>query len=441
MLTAKQREYLCNCNKRWNIKGGAVRSGKTFLDYSVVIPQRIMRIHGPGAIVIMGHSRGSIEKNVLGPMRELYGENLVGTIGGTESRAMLFGQKVYCSGMGDATGVDRIKGMSIKYAYGDEVDSWSEQSFNMLKTRLDKPYSKFDGTYNPRSPNHWLKQFLDTATNIYHQHYTLWDNCTLDPDVAQAIADEQTGVYYDRYIKGLWTLAEGLIFDMFQRERHIVSSKERYYSEFVVGIDYGTYNPCVFVLLGRELERKRWVVVKEYYYNGREQPQKTDKQYADDFLQWIGDIPYKAIYVDPSAASFITELRQRGLVVKSAKNDVLPGINAVRNMLQKMQLVIQHNCTNTLNEVQEYVWDTQAGEKGNDAPLKNNDHCMDAIRYPVYSYIYKHEERRNDTKSDKGNIQDRIMAKYREKYTRTMAPGVQGGISLDPGKPYGNKKS
>ena len=146
-FTAKQREFLDNANHRWNIKEGATRSGKTYLDY-FVIPKRIRRVAGlPGLTVILGNTKGTLQRNVIEPLQDMYGTELVSSIR-SDNTAMLFGEKCYCLGADKANQVDRIRGASIKYCYGDEIATWHEDVFTMLKSRLDKPYSKFDGTLN-----------------------------------------------------------------------------------------------------------------------------------------------------------------------------------------------------------------------------------------------------------------------------------------------------
>ena len=173
-LSDKQKEFWNNCNCRWNIKSGATRSGKTYLDY-FLIPKRIRTTKGQGLIVILGNTKGTIERNILEPMRNIYGPKLVGNIS-SNNTVRLFGKKVYALGADKKNRVEVIQGAGIEYCYGDEITTWSEEVFQMLKSRLDKPNSCFDGTCNPDHPNHWFKQFLDSDADIYHQHYTIDDN-------------------------------------------------------------------------------------------------------------------------------------------------------------------------------------------------------------------------------------------------------------------------
>ncbi len=216
-LSRKQNEYIVNATHRWNIKSGAVRSGKSYVDTAFVIPFRIRERAGkPGLSVILGVSKESIERNVLQPMREIYTDKLVGTIN-SRNVARVCGEDVYCLGAEKVSQVAKIQGASIKYCYGDEIAKWNKEVFQMLKSRLDKPYSCFDGSCNPEHPTHWLKEFLDTPElDIYLQKYTIFDNPYLDEGFVGQLCKEYEGtIYYDRLILGLWKRAEGAIYKLF----------------------------------------------------------------------------------------------------------------------------------------------------------------------------------------------------------------------------------
>lgn len=215
-LSRKQIEYLDQANHRWNIKSGAVRSGKSFVDTAAVIPRRIIeRIGKPGITVILGVSRDTIERNVLEPMREIYTDKRVGTIN-SRNVVNLFGEEVYCLGAEKVSHVAKIQGASIKYAYGDEIAKWNNGVFQMLKSRLDKPYSCFDGSCNPEHPTHWLKQFIDSDIDLYLQEYTIFDNPHLDQTFVENLCTEYAGtIYYDRLILGKWKRADGAIYRKF----------------------------------------------------------------------------------------------------------------------------------------------------------------------------------------------------------------------------------
>ncbi len=216
-LSKKQVEYTKQSTHRWNIKSGAVRSGKSFVDTSAVIPVRIIeRLRKPGLTVILGVSRDTIERNVLQPLREIYTDKRVGTIN-SRNTAYLFGEEVYCLGAEKVSQVAKIQGSSIKYCYGDEIAKWNKEVFQMLKSRLDKPYSCFDGACNPEHPTHWLKEFIDNPElDIYLQKYTIFDNPFLPEEYVKQLCKEYEGtIYYDRLILGLWKRADGSIYKRF----------------------------------------------------------------------------------------------------------------------------------------------------------------------------------------------------------------------------------
>ncbi len=216
-LSKKQNEYIINATHRWNIKSGAVRSGKSFVDTAYIVPKRIRERDGlPGLNVIMGVSKESIERNVLQPMREIYTSDLIGNIN-NRNVARVCGEDVYCLGAEKVSQVAKIQGASIKYCYGDEIAKWNKEVFQMLKSRLDKTYSCFDGACNPEHPTHWLKEFIDNVElDIYLQKYTIFDNPFLDPEFVKQLCKEYDGtIYYDRLILGLWKRADGSIYKKF----------------------------------------------------------------------------------------------------------------------------------------------------------------------------------------------------------------------------------
>ena len=380
LLSQKQIEFCKKGNKRWNFKGGATRSGKTYLDFRWIIPIRIReRIGQDGLTVILGVTKSTIERNVLEPMRNIYGDSLVGTIS-SDNTAWLFGEKCYCLGAEKVSQVSKIRGASIKYCYGDEVADWSEEVFALLKSRLDKEYSCFDGTFNPQYPNHWLKRFLDSDADIFSQTYTIDDNPFIPDAFKENLKKEYAGtVFYDRYILGKWVLAEGVIYPMFG-DHCVTETKPREYDRYVVSMDYGIQNPTAMLLFGRC--EGVWYVVQEYYHSGREtNEQKTDQQYYDELVKLCVDKPIWRVIVDPSAASFIALVEQKKeFKIWDAKNAVLPGIQHTATALNEGLLKVNDCCKRTIQEFGLYSWDDKAGE---DKPIKQNDHAMDALRYFV----------------------------------------------------------
>ena len=372
-LTEKQMEYLQNCNHRWNVKTGATGSGKSFLDFTVTIPKRITAARGEGLLVLLGNTRGTLERNILEPMRTWW-PGQVGIIR-SDNTVELFGKKVYALGADNKKHVARIQGATFEYVYGDEVTTWSQDVFEMLKSRLRCEHSHFDGTCNPDNPEHWFKKFLDSDADIYQQSYVI-DDGVLPPKVVEELKKEYYGtVYYDRYILGLWRQADGLIYK-FGVENVIDSVPDR--GEYYISVDYGTLNPFSAGLWcwdGKTATR-----MKEYYYSGRDNRfNKTDEEYYIELEKLAGDLPIKFVIVDPSAASFIEVIKRHGKFhVKKAVNDVVPGIITTARYLQDGTIKIHRSCKDAIREFGLYRWDKDSTE---DKPIKENDHAMDEIRY------------------------------------------------------------
>lgn len=382
-LSHKQKEFIVNATHRYNLKVGAVRSGKSFGDMAYVIPSRIRERAGKqGLNFIIGVSTQTVERNVLQPMREIYTDKLVGNINSNTNIAQIFGEPVYCIGAEKQSQVAKLQGSSIKYCYGDEVAKWSQSVFDMLKSRLDKEYSCMDGSLNPESPNHWLKAFIDRVDiDMYLQHYTIFDNPFLPADFVEKLCTEYEGtVYYARYIKGEWAQAEGLIYPMW--ENAIAEPPENVKpSEYMLSLDYGTMNAFACLLWAKY--GQTWYAIKEYYYSGRTTgEQKTDEEYGADLDAFVGDLHDIRTIIDPSASSFIALLRKKNgkyRVVK-ADNNVSDGIRNTASCLKKGTIKISPTLRNWKSEIQGYVWDEKAGE---DTPVKIDDHLMDAMRYFV----------------------------------------------------------
>lgn len=378
-LTEKQLEYLQNCSHRWNVKTGATGSGKSFVDFTVTIPKRIEACRGEGLIVLLGNTRGTLERNILEPMRQWWPGN-VGMIR-SDNTVELFGKKVYALGADNKKHVARIQGATFEYVYGDEVTTWSEDVFQMLKSRLRCEHSHFDGTCNPDNPEHWFKHFLDSDADIYQQSYVI-DDGVLPPHIVAELKKEYAGtVYYDRYILGEWCQASGLIYTL--NDYNLVDTVPDG-GEYYISIDYGTLNPFSAGLWcwdGKTATRAR-----EYYYSGRdERSNKTDEEYYTELEKLAGELPVKSVIIDPSAASMIETIRRhKRFTVRKAVNDVLAGIATTARLLQDGTIRIHRCCKDAIREFKLYRWDEECTE---DRPVKDNDHAMDDTRYFVMTIL------------------------------------------------------
>jgi PBSX family phage terminase large subunit len=338
----------------------------------------------PGAVVLIGKTERTLQRNVIHPMRLRFGEDTVSDIHG-QGVVTIAGRDCYVVGANDERARTKIQGQGYILAYGDEVTTWAESFFTMLKSRLDKPESRFLGTCNPEGPYHWLKRdMIDRAgdLNVKHWHFTIDDNPFLAPEVVADLKREYAGVWYKRYILGLWVAAEGAVYDMFDPQTQVVKelpAMRRYW----VGIDYGTTNPTVFLLLGEGVDNCLYVCREWRWDSVAKSRQKTDAQYSADYRDWI-DVSPDWVFIDPSAASFINQLWQDGVKrIAPADNAVLDGIRATSSLLSAGRLKIHESCKGLIEEMSAYIWDKKAEERGEDKPLKTHDHGPDALRYAI----------------------------------------------------------
>lgn len=309
----------------------------------------------------------------------------------------------YIFGGKDERSQDLIQGITLAGLFCDEVALMPESFVNQATGRCSVEGSKFWFNCNPEGPYHYFKvNWIDRADekNLLYLHFTMDDNLSLSEKIKNRYRSMYSGVFYQRYILGLWVVAEGIIYDMFDKGKHAKNIID-FFSELLkrecyVSCDYGTQNATVFLMWNKGIGG-RWYCVREYYYSGREEKkQKTDEQFTKDMIDFIGDAKVRAIIVDPSAASFIAALREKGLPVLKAKNDVLDGIRMVARLLNEEKIIFSDSCKETLKEFASYVWDEKACERGEDAPVKANDHCMDATRYFCYTILSQRTARIKD---------------------------------------------
>lgn len=240
-LSHKQAEYIRNANHRWNLKIGATQCGKTHIDTRFVIPDRIIeRLGESGLVFIVGVSKGTIQRNVIEPLQEIWGNDLVTDIG-SNNISTIFGEKVYCIGAENIGMVRKYRGARIKYLYIDEIVDIHEEVFQILKSRLSFPYSCCDASGNPQSRTHYIKKFIESGADVYVQQYTLFDNPFLNKQTVDDMCKEYQGtVYYNRYILGQWCNAEGLIFQQIANDYSRFITKEVQLNSIIsIGIDWG----------------------------------------------------------------------------------------------------------------------------------------------------------------------------------------------------------
>ena len=380
------------------IADGAIRSGKT-ISMSLSFVMWAMHTFNGQNFAMCGKTIGSFRRNVLFWLKLMLksrgysvtdrrADNLILIRkGDAENYFYIFGGK-------DERSQDLIQGITLAGVFFDEVALMPESFVNQATGRCSVEGSKFWFNCNPDGPYHWFKlNWIDKRKEkqLLYLHFTMDDNLSLSEKIKIRYRNMYTGVFYKRYILGLWAMAEGIIYDMFSEAQHVkdpsIFENLLIDSNRYVSCDYGTQNATVFLLWEKGTDGV-WYCTKEYYYSGREEgKQKTDAEYADDLENWLDKMEIRAIIVDPAAASFIAELRKRGFKIIKAKNDVEDGIRLVATKLNLQKIVFSTTCINTIKEFASYIWDKKAAENGEDKPVKQYDHAMDAVRYFVYTIL------------------------------------------------------
>lgn len=379
----KQNQSYCEATHRFNIWVGAVSSGKTFASIERFIED--LKNGPPGDAMIIGVNRTSIQRNIL---THLYRRLCFPCPTEKAQKSILYGRDVWFVGAPDVSAVSTIQGSTLALAYVDEATNLPEPFWRMLESRLRVPGAKLLATCNPEGPAHWLKKdFIDKKElDLVYWNFCLEDNPILDEAYKQQLKASYTGMWYNRYILGEWALAHGAIYDCYDKDNEYENPYDNP-AYYIVGVDYGTTNATAAVLCA--VSPKRWpqiCVEAEYYYDSAKKGRsKTDQELVRDIKDFIGYKNISAIYVDPAAASLKIALRQSDLPVLDANNDVLLGIKICSKFIGGKNIRIHKSCTTLREHIQSYAWDAKAADRGEDKPVKKNDHILDALRYAVCS--------------------------------------------------------
>jgi len=389
------------------IADGAIRSGKT-VAMSLGFVFWAMDSFDEQNFIMAGKTIGSFRRNVLTNLKlmlssrgyrwkhHLAENTLEISRNGRTNYFYMFGGK-------DESSQDLIQGITAAGAFFDEVALMPESFVNQATGRCSVEGRKFWFNCNPAGPMHWFRTGWIENRNkkkLVYLHFTMDDNLSLSEAVKKDYRSMYAGVFFLRYIKGLWAVAEGLIYTMCTEQNYYTDEERpialKSIAQKYIAVDYGTTNPCVFLELWDD-GQTIWVD-REYRWDSRSEearrsqhPQKTDAQYADDMAEFMGTAPEDqcTIIVDPSAASFITELRNRGFYVKTGDNEVLDGIRVVATLLAQRNIRINKSCKGLRSEMQSYVWDEKAAERGEEKPVKQLDHGCDCLRYFCYTILPK----------------------------------------------------
>lgn len=397
MLSNRQTEYLQHCNHRWNIKVGATGSGKSWIDYAVVIAKRIMACRGEGAIVLMGNTRGTLCRNIIDPMRKIWGETLVGNLR-ADSTIMLFGKRAHVLGADNKKHVARIQGMTIEYAYGDEMTTWVQDVFEMLKSRLRCEHSHFDGTCNPDTPHHYIKTFLDSGADIYCQTSTIDDNPFLLPEFVTELKKEYAGtVYYQRFILGLWAAAEGTIYRLFADDPDRYTIDVAPPIQFaIIGVDFGgNGSATAFICNGITPGFREVVTLDEHYHKGVQSPQELERDFVGFVRRCQSKYRVYTAYCDSAEQTLIEGLRWAAVrerlpieVVNAIKGPINDRIRFYSALMGADRYKIMRHCKHLKEAFQTAVWSDK--DKTKDIRLDDgsrNIDSLDALEYSTEAFM------------------------------------------------------
>lgn len=382
------------------IADGAIRSGKT-LSMSLSYVMWAMDSFNGANFGMAGKTIGSFRRNVLTLLkvmllsrgyryRDRRADNLLEvTKDNVTNYFYIFGGK-------DESSQDLIQGITLAGMFFDEVVLMPESFVNQATGRLSETGSKMWFNCNPDGPYHFFKtEWIDKKEekNLVYLHFTMDDNLSLAEEIKERYRKMYSGVFYQRYILGLWTVAEGIIYDMFDEAKHVIHNAiKNLLPRTYISIDYGTQNATVFLMWQKGRDNK-WYCIDEYVHSGREErKQKTDSEYADDLEKFTKGYNIHEVILDPSAASFKAEVKKRGFRTRNARNDVVDGIRFTGTLLNESKIMFSSKCERTIKEFSSYTWDPKARKRGEDEPLQKEDHAMDAVRYFAYTVIAKSNE-------------------------------------------------
>lgn len=382
---------------------GAVRSGKTVSEALSFVLWSMNTFDGKN-FALCGKTVGGLRRNVLGPLKQMLkstgyiiedsrmeGCFCIGAIDKETKKKVT--NYYYIFGGKDESSQDLIQGITLAGVFLDEVALMPESFVNQATARCSVEGAKFWFSCNPNSPFHWFKkEWINKVTEkkVLYLHFTMDDNPSLSEEVKNRYKALYTGVFYKRYILGLWVAADGIVYPMFDPDVHAIQLKRNWTRIFVAG-DFGIQNATTFGIFGYYAPERRYHEIASYYHSGRDDGQKTTKEYADDLKQFLADnlVMPEYITLDPSAAPMIVELRKdpyfarHGIDILPAKNRVDLGIQVVSFLLNERKFTLDPSCIKDIEEFTTYAWDSDKLDKGVEEVIKIDDHAMDKIRYAI----------------------------------------------------------
>ena len=415
-LSSKQLKVLSHANRRWNILYGATRSGKTHVSYFTALKH--IREHYDDGVLFAGKTLNTLDRNVFDPMRQIFGNEYIGDI--IKNREInIFGKRCYCVGANDERAITKIQGTGLGYAYLDELTTYPENFFQMLKSRLDKPGACCDATCNPESPSHFVKSFIDTpGLDVYAEHFTIYDNPYLPKDFVEALENEYRGtIYFDKWILGNWVKAEGLVYPLFKRERHFLTPQafaEQYgyfRMRYVIwGVDGANTKDSTAIVPIAIMENGQAVALEMFYHNPKINGQLSNEQLIKYVMTYMDEMETRYHFnrnrvefympVDAAAAdlrlTLAYHLSDKFNVMPFGKKDLNLTTDIVNNAFARNALLVldfggYYNYVRKqfitgenqlVKDLELMTWDEKNDKFDNSIP---ND-CADAFRYAVCAY-------------------------------------------------------
>ena len=334
---------------RMMLADGAIRSGKTVAMILSFLRWSLKTYRGQ-CFILAGVTSGALRRNVLEPML-----SMLETLGipyvwkRAEAAVLIGGNTYYLFGADKDNAQDRLQGLTAAGAFADEAALFPRSFVDQMIGRCSVEGSRIFLNCNPNGAYHYIKtDFIDRAEEIglYRLHFTMEDNLTLSPAIRESYARSFTGVFYRQYILGEWVSAEGAVYPMWDDTENTYdeTGPEMYEGmRRFCAVDYGTVNPCVF--LDARDDGHTYRIAKEYYWDS-------------------------------------VEMKNRGYRVLNAVNEVREGIAVTGVLIGSRQVLAERSrCPQLLREMHSYVWDDRARLRGEEKPLKERDHAMDALRY------------------------------------------------------------
>lgn len=394
-FSPKQLEFIVNSTKKWNIAHGSVRTGKSVATNFRFL-ERVDSIEDHRNYIV-GHNFDTAYRNVVRPMLESEELSIYRPFLTWSGKKLYFRDKIITVlGAKDEGSIGNFQGLTMATVLCDEMTLYPDSVIQMIDSRLSLDHSLGIATCNPSHPEHIIKKWIDMGESgnpdYYSLHWTLEDNPYVDEKYKNRMKNSLVGMFYKRNYLGLWCMAEGAIFDFFDKEIHVVKKPPKAAEYYIAGLDYGMSNAFACIIIGVSTGRYNqsgkclWAEA-EYYWSVAEKGRaKTNLELAKDIQEFLEPYGVKQLYIDPSALSMKVELRRMGVTTIDANNDVLSGIEYMTSQMAQGNFFVMNTCSHLISEIHNYVWDSNKARQGEDAPKKKADHVIDAVRYVLYSH-------------------------------------------------------